>query len=255
MTHPQPTRRTFLQAAVAAAAAMPCAAVLAAEAEAKKIRAAIVTGGHPFEEKPFLSLFEGYADIAYTHTPQKDQSELFEDIANWPYDVIVFYNLTQQISDKRRANFLALMDRGVGVLALHHSLGAYNPWPEFKRIVGGKFFMPGEKEEGGEQHTPSKAGGGVPMKVKIADKEHPLTRGLADMEFPEEWYGGMWFAPDNHVLLVTDHPQNDKTVGWVRQYRKSRTCCLQPGHGPSVYLNPTYREIVARAIRWTAKRM
>ncbi len=64
-----------------------------------------------------MSMFEGYADIAYTHAPQKDESELFEDIGNWPYDVIVFYNLTQQISDQRRANFLALTDRGVGILA------------------------------------------------------------------------------------------------------------------------------------------
>ncbi len=112
-----------------------------------------------------------------------------------------------------------------------------------------------QKEDDGQQYSRSKAGGGVPLKVHIADKEHPLTQGLNDMEFAEEWYGGMWFAPDNHLLLVTDHPQNDKTIGWVRQYRKSRVCCLQPGHGPPVYQNPTYREIVARAIRWTAGRL
>lgn len=155
MSSPKPSRRSFLQAAVAAAAAVPCAGILAAESEPKKIRTVIVTGGHPFEEKPFFSLFEGYADIACTHAPQKDQSELFEDVSNWAYDVIVFYNLTQEISAQRRANFLTLMDRGVGILALHHSLGSYNPWPEFKRIVGGKFIMFDQKEDDGQQSTRS----------------------------------------------------------------------------------------------------
>jgi type 1 glutamine amidotransferase len=235
-------------------AAVHCGVVHGAETTPRKIRVAVVTGGHGFEEKPFFSLFEGYPDIEFAHAPQKDQSEIFEDLSGWAFDVVAFYNLTQDISAKRRENLLALTDRGVGIVALHHSLGSFNPWPEFKRIIGGKFLMYDQKEDDGQEYKRSSAGGGPPLKVQIHDPEHPITRGLTDFEVPEEFYGGMWFAPDNHVLLTTDHPQNDKTIGWVREYRKSRVCGLQPGHGPPVYQHPTYRELVVRAIRWTARR-
>ena len=33
--------------------------------QAEKIKMVVITGGHEFEQKPFLSLFEGYEDIEY----------------------------------------------------------------------------------------------------------------------------------------------------------------------------------------------
>jgi len=53
------------------------------------INVVVVTGGHGFDHDPFLALFEGYDDITYVEAEQKDHSELFEDISDWDYDVIV----------------------------------------------------------------------------------------------------------------------------------------------------------------------
>ncbi len=57
------------------------------------IKVVVVTGGHDFEHDPFFKLFQGYSDIQYVEAAQKDHSELFEDISNWDYDVIVLYNM------------------------------------------------------------------------------------------------------------------------------------------------------------------
>jgi trehalose utilization protein len=36
---------------------------------------------------------------------------------------------------------------------------------------------------------------------------------------------------------------------------KSRVFYFMPGHGPTQYNNPGYREVVARGIRWAAGRL
>jgi hypothetical protein len=85
------------------------------------IKVVVVTGGHDFDHDPFFTLFQGQPGIQYVEAVQKDSSELFEDISKWDYDVIVLYNMTQDISDVRKRNFKALLDRGVGLVALHHA--------------------------------------------------------------------------------------------------------------------------------------
>ena len=56
-------------------------------------------------------MFESFGDIEYTEFQLKDHSEIFEDVSDWDYDVIVSYNMTQEISTKRRRNFARLLRR------------------------------------------------------------------------------------------------------------------------------------------------
>jgi len=100
----------------------------------KQLEVVVITGGHGFEHDPFFKIFDGIKEIHYTESLQKDQSELFENIQGWDYDVMVFYNMGQEISPKRRKNLLKLLDQGVGVVVLHHTVCAYQEWPEFKKI-------------------------------------------------------------------------------------------------------------------------
>ena len=53
------------------------------------IRVVVVTGGHGFEEDSFSAIFRSFRDVEYTVAKQADDSELFEDISEWNYDVIV----------------------------------------------------------------------------------------------------------------------------------------------------------------------
>jgi type 1 glutamine amidotransferase len=217
---------------------------------AKKIKAVVVTGGHGFEEKPFFSLFEGYDDIAYVRADQKDHSEILEDIAGWDYDVIVLFNMTENISPKRQANFTKLLNRGVGVLALHHSMGSFQQWNEYSKIIGGKYYLKQTAENPASTYKHD-----VDFKVHIADNKHPITRGVADFTTHDETYKNCGFQKDNRVLLTTDDPTSDTQIGWVRSYGKAKVCCIQVGHGPSVYAEPNYRQLIAQAIRWCAGKL
>ena len=223
-------------------------------AEAGKLKVVVVTGGHDFEREPFFKMLDSIEGISYTEAMQKDQSELFEDISGWDYDVIVFYSMTQQISEKRRQNFLKLLDRGVGVVALHHIMCAFQDWPEFRKIIGAKYCQADTTIDG----VMCKAGTyqhGLDIPITVVDKQHPITKGMDDFVIHDEGYKNCWFAKDNHVLLTADHPASDKTVCWVREYGKSRVCTLQLGHDSKAYENRNYPRLVGRAIFWVAGKL
>ena len=222
--------------------------------EKEKIKVAVVTGGHEFDEETFFGLFDGHRDIKYVHTPQSDHSEIFEDISGWEYDVIVLYNMTQEISAKRRANFVRLLDDGVGLVVLHHSVLAFQKWPEYKKIVGGRLYLEDTVEDGiegkklGYKH-------GVNYTIRIEDENHPITKGLRDFEIHDETYNNGVVEPSSHILLTTDEPTSDRIIGWVSGYDKGKVCFIEPGHGTIIFGDENYRRLVAQAIRWCAEKI
>ena len=219
---------------------------------AKQLKVVVVTGGHPFNKDAFLSLFQGYDDITYEHKSQKLGGELFEDISDWPYDVIVLYNFAQKITPKQQQNLVHLLEKGVGLLVLHHANDAYPDWKLYQDISGVEsHFGPWEKE--GVAMKPSGFTGGRKFRVHVEDKKHPITKDLEDYDFQDETYCRRTFRPDIHVLLTTDEPTSDKPLAWVKTFRKARVCYLQSGHAENAYRNSNYRTLVSRAIRWVAQ--
>lgn len=214
----------------------------------------VVTAGHGFDREPFFAIFDALEGVNYVEAEQKDHSELFEDISSWDYDVIVFFNMTQDISPKRQANFKKLLDKGIGVVALHHNIGAYQKWPEFQRIIGGKFYLNAMEEEG-VQHEKSTYKHGLDIAVHVEDKRHPITRGMSDFVIHDEAYKKCTFQKDNRVLLTIDNPHGDKPVCWARKYSKSRVCYIQLGHDKKAYANENYRTLINRAIQWSAGKL
>jgi len=219
------------------------AAVGSAQAgEAKKMKVLVVAGGHPFPAKPFRAVFEAYKDMECTFVDEKVGGEAFDDITNWPYDAIVLYNYQKKPSEKRWENFLKLLDKGVGLVILHHAIYGYRPWPEFQKIVGVTSWLSGAKDD-------------VHYKIHVEDAKHPITRGVADFEITDEVYAGHGLDPKVHVLLTTDEPSNMKAIAWVHTYRKSRVCYFQLGHDAKAYVNNGFIDVLGQAIRWTAGRL
>ena len=183
----------------------------------------------------------------------KKDSAIFDDVNQWPYDVIVMYNMTQQITGKQRENFLKLLDQGVGLVALHHCVGAYQDWDEYPKIIGCRYYIRPTIVDG--QTIASRFAEGVSIAVHVADAaENPVTAGLKDFVVRDEVYSNCRFEPDNTYLLTTDHEKSDKKLAWVRTYRKSNVCCILLGHGTSIFSDSAYQRLVHNAILWAAKR-
>ncbi|HZO85904.1 MAG TPA: ThuA domain-containing protein, partial [Verrucomicrobiae bacterium] len=146
---------------------------------------------------------------------------------------------------------MSLFERGIGLVVLHHALCAYQQWPEYERIIGGRYAEPGNKpgvvtEAVGYEHD-------VDVPVKILARDHPVTAGLKDFTIHDEIYWGFRVGGDVTPLLTTTHPKSGKPLGWARTEGKSRVVFIQLGHGPEAFENSNYRKLVAQSIAWVAK--
>jgi type 1 glutamine amidotransferase len=57
------------------------------------------------------------------------------------------------------------------------------------------------------------------------------------------------------VLLTTGHATSDPDIAWVSPYPKSRVVYIQPGHGRETCEMTWYRQMVQRAVLWSARRL
>lgn len=206
------------------------------KAPSKRIKVLVVSGGHPYQEKEFHELFQGYKDMDCTFVKEVVGGEAFKNIDSWPYDVIVLYNFEKNPPAKEKENFLKLLDRGVPLLVLHHGIYGYRPWPEFQKMIGVTSWLSGAKD-------------GMHFKIHAADPDHPVTRGLKDFVIDDETYAGFTVDPKVHVLLTTDEPTNATTIAWTWRYRNSPVDYFQLGHDANAWRNEHYIEILGRMIR------
>ena len=217
------------------------------------VRALLVTGGHAFEEKPLMALFDAIPDVEVTHVAYPAAAEMLNPELAKEYDVLVFYDLWHpELTLGQRKALLQLLNQGIGVVALHHTIASHPNWPEYAKIIGGKYFLEDRTVDGKTLHA-SRAIHGQDIPVRVVDPHHPITHGLSDFEIHDETYGGCQVDPSVHLLLATDHPDNNKQLAWVKTYGKSRVFYLQLGHDHFAYEHPSYRKLVARGIRWTAE--
>lgn len=230
----------------------PPAASPEKQPKAGPIRVVILVGGHGYDQKNFEAAWGGHDDIRCEIWKPKPYT-VFDDIAKFDYDVILMYNLTSGITDKQKANFLALLKRGVGLIVWHHALANCQNWPEFERIAGCKFWL-GPGERSGKQVGRSGTGFGQ-LKMHIADPNHPITKGMKDFEIYDETYNKQTFIEGIDVLVTTDHAKSDKQIAWALKYSGARVFGCQSGHDAKAWKNPGFQRLLANGIRWVARRI
>jgi len=218
-----------------------------------KIRVLVVHGGHGFETNQFLQIFKDNDAITFEVAAHPKAQEALKAGAAPPWDVLVLYDMWQEISDEAKADWVARLKEGKGLVALHHALASYQDWPEYARIIGGKYhlkkWLDGEVEKPGSTYKH-----GVKFQVKIANPQHPVTRGLTENEIEDETYGGFQDSPHAHALLTTEEPTSGRTIAWAKTYEAARVIYIQLGHDHLAYENPSYRRLLAQAIAWVARR-
>jgi hypothetical protein len=218
---------------------------------AGKIRVLVVTGGHDFEREPFFKMFKDNSELTFQAVEHPQAYAQFKPGPAAQYDVIVLYDMVQDISPDSKQDFVNLLKQGKGLVALHHCLASYQKWPEYEQIIGGKYFLD-KRVENGVEKPGSTYQHDVRMKVRVADSSHPVTQGVTDFEILDETYGGFGVQPDIRALLTTTEPTSSPTIGWAKTYEKARVVYMALGHDHAAYENPHFRKLLAQAIRWTA---
>jgi uncharacterized protein len=225
----------------------------AAEA-APPLKVLLITGGHGFEREPFLQVFRDNTAIAFTHAAHsRTNASVYERDDLLTYNVVVLYDMPKEITEAQKKNFLALTEKGIGLVVLHHALVSYQHWPDYERIIGGRYPEADGKsgvvtDQVGYQHD-------VDVTVTIVARDHPITKGMTDFIIHDEIYWGYRVAADVTPLITTTHSKSGKPLAWARTERNSRVVYLQLGHDHSAFENTGYRTLVGRSILWASRRL
>lgn len=219
----------------------------------QEVRVLLVVGGHDFEEEPFYRMMDQLPGITYevAKHPQAYASLKPDQIDR--YDVVLLYDMPKEISVEAQKDFIAMLEKGKGLVALHHAFCSYDFWPEYKQIIGGRYHhFPWDKN--GEEQPPSRYKHDVAMDIQVIDKNHPVTKGVKDFRIIDEAYGGTEILETIHPLLGTDEPRNGPLVCWTHNYANAKVVTLTLGHDKQAWETPAFIQVLSQAIGWVSKK-
>ena len=252
----------------------------------------VAVKGHPFDRNALGAVFEEMEGVQASFVDQPAAGRMMNPDAMAGFDALVLYDMPGidfraadgpgfvEPEPQVKAGFRALLESGMGVVALHHAIAGWPAWPEYADWLGGRFlYQPAVLR--GEQTLDSGYRHEVAYEAQAVAAGHPVLEGVPD-RFPlrDELYLYEVFEADVQPLLRArhaftrdnfysaaqaiagrmfsnegwDHPPGSDLIGWTRQVLGSRLVYLQPGDGPETYDNPHYRRLVRNAIAWVAER-
>jgi len=213
---------------------------------ASKLNILIVTGGHDFDRESFFQMFDSFKNLTYTELIQPEANIRLGTIDLASFDAVVFYDMPKTITEGEKKSYYRLLSAGKGLLFLHHSICAYQDWPEFESIVGGKYY---EKKKN-EIFGASSYLHDVDFNVQIVHRTHPVTKGMKNFALHDEVYDNLEVLPQVYPLISTDHPKSNRLIGWTLKKENSKIVFIQPGHDKNSFTNANYRQLIKQAISY-----
>jgi len=154
-----------------------------------------------------------------------------------PYDVIVFYYTIGKITPEQKKGLLDFVSSGKGYVGFHSAADSFRGDEEYSKFVGGHFLT----------HPAYRK-----FPVKIVDKNHPITRGLADFEITDEQYILQKDDPNIHVLATAPHKSEDVPIIWTKSSGKGRVFYMGFGHDARACEQDIFKTFLIRATLWAA---
>ena len=152
-----------------------------------------------------------------------------------------------QADARRYEAFAKLAERGGGLVALHWAIGARDA----KHVAGFQKLF-GACHGGDDRKYKF-----LETSVTVVDKEHPITRGIADFTIKDEFYYRLKFVDDKRGLQpLLDAKIEDEQfpVCWAWQRPdEGRSFGFSAMHYHDNWQREEYRRLVAQAVLWTLK--
>ncbi len=162
------------------------------------------------------------------------------------YDLIFLhlYNAkTPTLSDAAKANLLQFVKGGKGLAVSHLSSASFKEWEEFRKLCGRYWVM------GKSGHGPRSV-----FKVRVANREHPIAKGLDDFEADDELYAKLEGDGVITVLVEADSDWSKKTepLAFTLEYGQGRVFHEAFGHDGKAIRNPSVQKLIQRGCEWAA---
>jgi len=218
----------------------------------KPVRVLVITGGHDYKADQFNQMFSSFAPgIIFEVAELPGAFEMFKPENRGRYDVLVFYHMWQSITEEQAKMLAGCIAEGKPLVALHHSICAFDDWPEYWNIIGGKYFHK-ETTFNGIVYQPCSYIHDLHFRVEVTGNNHPVTKGVQGFDIFDETYKGYYVAEGVTPLLTTVESSSQPLIGWAKKYDKARVVVLQSGHDVPTFENQNFRKLLKQAIEWVS---
>jgi type 1 glutamine amidotransferase len=220
---------------------------------AKPTRVLVVTGGHSYNKETFDEMLNSLGPgFTFQVVEFPSAFEMFNTENRGKYDLLLFYHMWQKITPDQQKVFADCIKSGKPVVALHHSICAFDDWEEYWHILGGKYFHK-PTVVGGKEYAACSYIHDIHFTANITGNKHPVTKGAKDFELFDETYKGYYVEDGVTPLITTTEPSSTPIIGWTKKYGKARIVVLQSGHDTPTFQNPSFRLLLKQAIKFAGQ--
>jgi uncharacterized protein len=173
-----------------------------------------------------------------------DVLEKKDELANYAAIVFMLYNNKKvKLSDAAKTNLVEYVKGGKGFVPCHLASASFNDWKEWNEMCGRYWVM------GKSSHGPRGE-----IKARIANKEHPITKGAEDFSADDELYAKLLGDVKINVLVEADSDWSKKTepLMWTLEYGQGRVFANAFGHDGKAVKNPAVAKLMVRGCEWAA---
>ena len=165
--------------------------------DASRLRVLLTYGGHDFQEKEFFAMWDAMPGVTYTKAPlpavgRPAQAGSGEGVRRDRHATT--WSRSSSPRSGRPSSPCWTGDRPG--LPAPQFLRKPSSWPEFHKIIGGKYLALKQARRstaGSTARRPTSMA--RTSRSQIADKDHPITQGLADFVIHDETYGSTYVDP------------------------------------------------------------
>jgi type 1 glutamine amidotransferase/HEAT repeat protein len=145
-----------------------------------------------------------------------------------------------------RTAFLEFVRRGRGLVVVHAGSSSFPEWTEYHDLVGGAW---GTATGHGPIHR---------FEVKMAQPNHPITRGFPSFKITDELWHRTAIRPNRNVLATAySAPEyggsgQHEPVAFTMQFGEGRCFNLVLGHDANAMTSVGFSALLARGTEWAA---
>jgi type 1 glutamine amidotransferase len=178
----------------------------------------------------------------YLEPNDYEYSHDLENGAEWPKEKSEGW-----ITAEQGAAIKQFVQSGGGLYALHNSSHISLYSKDYREVMGGAYI----------DHPALR-----PFKVSVVNKEHPITRGVADFMVTDEQHFVDYDKDPKYIILrsenidgltdVTDGKDlgSKAIAGWAYDFGKGRVVFTAVGHTLHALWQPEYFKLQKNAVRW-----
>ena len=162
------------------------------------------------------------------------------------YDVIVmtmFHRGTPKMTGQAQENLLNFVKQGKGFYVQHLASASFGKWEAFGKLCGRHWVM------GTSGHGPR----GV-FEAKIANADHPITKGMKNFKIFDELYSKLQGDEPIEVLVsaYSDWSKKEEPLVFTTKFGQGRCVHNALGHDFKAILNPSMQKLIRRGVEWAA---